>query len=52
MKAKDLIHVEFFKKVKTGEELSIFFKNLQKHGLEMPEGELDEHLAYCKFDKR
>lgn len=49
MKKEDLFDDEFLKQFKSGEELSSFFKQLQKRGLEkMLEGELDGHLDYEK----
>lgn len=49
MKKEDLLDDEFLKQFKTGEELTLFLKAIQKRGIEkMLEGELDAHLDYAK----
>jgi putative transposase len=49
MKKEELFNDEFLKQFKTGEELTVFLKQLQKRGIEkMLEGELDGHLGYSK----
>lgn len=49
MKKEELFTDEFLKQFKTGQELNDFLKDLQKRGIEkMLEGELDDHLGYCK----
>ena len=49
MNKEDLLHDEFLKQFKTGEELELFLSQLHKRGIEkMLEGELDAHLDYEK----
>ena len=52
MKKEVLFADDFLKQFKTGEELTVFLKQLQKRGIEqMLEGELDAHLDYDKHGK-
>ena len=52
MKKEVLFTDDFLKQFKTGEELTVFLKQLQKRGIEqMLEGELDAHLDYDKHGK-
>jgi putative transposase len=53
MDTEDLFPDDFFKQVKTGDDLRNFLKALQKRGIEkMLEGELDAHLDYEKHELR
>jgi transposase-like protein len=53
MKKEELFNDDFLKQFKTGDELNIFLKELQKRGIEkMIEGELDGHLDYERYQKR
>ena len=52
MNKDDLFTDEFLKQFKTGDELTVFLKEIQKRGIEkMLEGELDGHLGYEKNKK-
>lgn len=52
MKKDDFLKDEFLEQFKSGEELSVFLKEIQKRGIEkMLEGELDAHLGYDKHQK-
>lgn len=49
MNKEELLNSDFFKQLKTGEELNDFLSQIQKRGLEqLLEGELDAHLGYEK----
>ncbi|MHC5310953.1 IS256 family transposase, partial [Myroides sp. LJL116] len=53
MDTKKIISDEVFKGLKTKEDLTSFFKYLQKRAIEcMLEGELNAHLDYDKHDLR
>lgn len=53
MDTKKIISDEVFKALKTKEDLTSFFKDLQKRAIEcMLEGELNAHLDYDKHDLR
>jgi putative transposase len=53
MKKEELFNDDFLKQFKTGDELNIFLKELQKRGIEkMIEGDLDGHLDYERYQKR
>ena len=53
MDTKKIISDEVFKQLKTKEDLTSFFKDLQKRAIEcMLEGELNVHLDYDKHDLR